>query len=179
MRLVALLAVLLLSAETSAGPERDELRLPSRVEAINGESIDLAALARRKSLVVVTLKTPHCPVCARQLERLRRRLPELAKCGVTFIVIGPGPAEALAELQTASGFDYPFVEDADLSIARSLGLQLSADEIAPAILMARDDLSIGWIQRGRSARYFGDEALREAVECWMTAQTDARKTASG
>lgn len=145
-------------------------RLPAHVESVTGEAVDLAKLARSRSLVVVTVKNPSCPVCAKQLQRIQARLPELKRCGLTFVVLGPGPAEALASLREATGFPYPFVADADLKIAESLGLRLGHKEISPAILIARDDLSVGWIQRGRNAQFFGDGALADAVECWMSAK---------
>ena len=56
--------------------------------------------------------------------------------------------------------------DDGLQIARSLGLQLDEDEIVPAIIMLDRDLTVGWMQRGRSGRFYGDGALVKKVECW-------------
>ena len=61
---------------------------------------------------------------------------------------------------------FPFVEDRDLKIARSLGLQLGPNEIAPAILMLNRDLSVGWVQQGRSSSYYGDCELMKEIACW-------------
>lgn len=142
---------------------------PATVETIDGESIDVGELARAKTLVVVTVKTSACPVCRRQLERIQARLSELDSCGATFLVLAPGPIEQVRALRDETGFPYPFVVDEELSIATDLGLRLGPEEIAPAILILSDDLSIGWAQRGRSARLYGDAALEEKVACWMSA----------
>ncbi len=51
-------------------------------------------------------------------------------------------------------------------LASSLGLRLSAQEIAPAILMLNNDLSIGWMQQGRNAVYYGDCELMKEIAYW-------------
>lgn len=144
----------------------EQLRFPAEVTTIDGASLDLSALALETTIVVVTVKEPSCPVCRQQLERIRRRRAELAECGVSFLVLGPGPAAELAGLREATGFDHPFIADDELRIARELGLVLGPGELVPAILMLDPDLRVGWMQRGRSSRFFGDSALVEKVRCW-------------
>lgn len=144
----------------------EQLRFPAEVTTIDGASLDLSALALETTIVVVTVKEPSCPVCRQQLERIRRRRAELAECGVSFLVLGPGPAAELARLREATGFDHPFIADDELRIARELGLVLGPGELVPAILMLDPDLRVGWMQRGRSSRFFGDSALVEKVRCW-------------
>jgi peroxiredoxin len=149
----------------------EPLRLPATLRTIDGETLDLAALARTKTVIVVTLKATWCPVCQHQLERIRRRLSEFEPCGVTFLVLAPGPASELAEIQSRLDLAFPFVEDTGLKISRSLGLEIGEGQIAPAILMLESDLTVGWLQRGRSGRYFGDSALGEQVACWKGIET--------
>jgi len=38
-------------------------------------------------------------------------------------------------------------------------------EIVPSIFILNPDLSVGWMQRGRNARYYGDSALIEKINC--------------
>jgi peroxiredoxin len=144
----------------------EELRFPPEVTTIDGASLDVSALAMETTIVVVTVKDATCPVCRQQLERIGRRRAELAECGVSFLVLGPGPAGKLAQLREAAGFDHPFIADEELRIARELDLVLGPGELVPAILMLDPDLRVGWMQRGRSSRFFGDPALIEKVRCW-------------
>lgn len=151
---------------TAARAAEERPRFPARVTTIDGVVLDVAALARRSTLVVVTLKAPACPVCQRQLERIKRQHDYLADCGVSFLVLAPGPAAELAAIRDRIGFAHPFVADEGLEIASSLGLRLSDAEMTPAILMLERDLGVGWMQRGRSGRFYGDGALIKQVECW-------------
>lgn len=141
-------------------------RFPAIVESVDGQAVDLQRLAADRTVVVITLKATWCPVCQNQLVRIRERLVELEPCGITFVVLAPGPADALRAIQRRVGFDFPFVEDEDLAIAKSLGLQLADDEIVPAILMLEPDLTVGWMQQGRGSKFYGDGALVEKVACW-------------
>ena len=85
------------SGEAPALAAGDAPRFPIRVTTIDGEVIDVAALARRTTLVIVTLKAPGCPVCQRQLERIKQQRDYLADCGVSFLVLAPGPADQARE----------------------------------------------------------------------------------
>jgi peroxiredoxin len=146
--------------------EQASLTFPAVVQTIDGEALDLLEVARTSTVVVVTLKAHWCPICRNQLRRIKENQQALADCGVTFVVLAPGPRDKLATIRRETGLAYPFVEDVNLDIARSLGLQLSADEIAPAILMLNRDLTVGWVQQGRSASYYGDCELMKEIACW-------------
>jgi peroxiredoxin len=139
--------------------------LAPRLVDVRGQAIDVKALAQQFRLVFVTLKATWCPVCQAQLERLGQLLPRLRSCGASFIVLAPGPREAVEEVAVKSKFPYPFVADVDMSIAASAGLQMPQDQLQPAIFTVNAELEIDWIQRGRSRSYFGDGELVEHLEC--------------
>lgn len=166
---IACAAGLTILAGTTAAQRRSEglprAKFPSTVTAVSGESIDVAKLAKTRRVVVVTLKATWCPVCREQLRRIRSSLRNPDQCGVAILVLSPGPAEVLRQIQTDVGVSFPFIEDRDLKIAASLGLRLADDQIQPSILILERDLSIGWLQRGRSTAYFGDPALLKEVNC--------------
>ncbi len=138
---------------------------PGAVTDIDGNVHDIAALATENKLVVVTLKAAWCPVCQQQLVRLTHRLPEIRYCRVQFLVLAPGPRDELRKIRERTGFSFPFVEDKDLRLARSLGIAMANDQIMPCMFQVRDDLSIGWTQLGRNGAYFGDEALATYFSC--------------
>ncbi len=140
-------------------------RFPARVLTIDGEELDVAERARDGTLVVVTLKATWCPVCQKQLARIKKKLPEIERCGVNFLVLSPGPRSELRAIRDRIGFPYPFVEDVGLEIAERMGLRMTADQIFPSIFILNPDLSVGWMQRGRNARFYGDPALVEKINC--------------
>jgi peroxiredoxin len=150
---------------TAAAETAGTLRFPARLTTIEGEALDVAALARSSTLVAVTLKATRCPVCQQQLARLAAQDAVLRECGVRFIVVGPGPREELAAIRERTGFAHPFVEDGGLALADSLGLRMSAAEIVPALLLIEPDLTVSWTRLGRSGANFGEAALLEKLGC--------------
>jgi peroxiredoxin len=142
-------------------------RLPHQLVDLTGAPVDLAALATNQRLFFVTLKATWCPVCQVQLQRLHRQLARLRACGATFVVLAPGPRSELTRIAEQTGFPYPFVEDVDLAIARVAGLLLAADQIEPAIFEVNAQREIVWIDRGRNAGHFNDEALLARLECTL------------
>jgi len=148
--------------------------LPAVLDDVYGKRVDVAELATKHHLVVVTLKATWCPVCRAQLERLRTALPRLRSCGATFIVLAPGPRDALRAVADATGFPYPFVEDRDLAIARAADLVLAPDQIVPAILVANARREIVWMDRGRNPTAFNDPALLAELQCPPDRMASAR-----
>jgi peroxiredoxin len=163
VRSLVALALLVCTGAARAADARPTL--PAALEDVYGKRVDVAELAARHRLVVVTLKATWCPVCRAQLERLRAALPRLRSCGATFVVLAPGPRDALRAVADATGFPYPFVEDRGLAIARAADLVLAPDQIVPAILVANARREIVWMDRGRSAASFNDPALLAELEC--------------
>jgi peroxiredoxin len=160
VRLVVWLIVLGL-----APPLHAAATIPARLTDVRGTEIDVAGLAARRTLIVVTVKSASCPVCQEQLRRLAALEARFRACGASFIVLAPGPTNALRRIAERSGFAYPFVEDTGLAVARSLGLVLEPDEIAPAFLHVDETREVVWTQRGRAAGAYGDAALLEHLRC--------------
>jgi peroxiredoxin len=156
------LGVLLATAALAVTPES---AVPTRLTDIDGAEMDLTRLAREHQLFVITVKSPSCPVCRELLERLGRELPRLRACGASFVVLGPGPRDALAAVRDETRFPYPFVEDVDLTLARRLDLVLGPGELVPAILEVDSRGQIVWAHRGRAGGLFGDGALFEHLGC--------------
>lgn len=140
-------------------------KFPANVRTVEGTTLDVAALAEARRVVIVTLKATWCPVCQEQLARIHRALLNPKECGLELLVLSPGPAEALKEIKARLGVGYSFIEDRDLKIAGSLGLKLARNQIHPSILILERDLSVGWMQRGRNGAFFGDPDLVREVNC--------------
>lgn len=139
--------------------------LPARLVDIDGASVDVAGLAGAGRLFVVTMRTASCPVCAEQLARLERQRSGLELCGARFVVLAPGPAEQIRAARKATALAAHWVEDADLALARALGLVAVPGQIVPAILEVDAQGRVTWQRRGRSDGYYGDGALQEHLRC--------------
>lgn len=166
--------VLLIACTMRAAADDARPTLPATLDDVYGKRVDVAELAAKHRLVVVTLKATWCPVCRGQLERLRQALPRLRSCGATFIVLSPGPRDALRAVADATGFPYPFVEDRGLAIARAADLVLAPDQIVPAILVANARREIVWMNRGRNPTSFNDPALLAELACPPDRMASAR-----
>ena len=140
-------------------------RFPEVITDIEGNNINLKELAAHKTVAVITMKTPDCPVCQTQIIRIMQNFDRLAVCNVTFLVLSPTPIEKLLQAKETTQFPFPFIVDHDLKIAKSLDLLLSETEILPSILILNEKLEVEWAQRGRNALYFGDPKLMKRLKC--------------
>ena len=138
---------------------------PEIITDIEGNKIDLKKLTAQKTVAVITMKSPDCPVCQTQILRIMQNFDRLAMCNVTFLVISPTPLEKLYQAKETTQFPFPFIADQDLKIAKSLDLLLSATEILPSLLILNEKLEVEWSQRGRNALYFGDPELMKHLKC--------------
>ena len=157
-RITLLLFVLLSVGGVFAG-------FPDIIKDIDGSVIDLKQMASQKRLAVITLKTPECPVCQQQLIRIKERLSELIVCNVTFIVLSPGSIDKIQKVKSKTQFPFPFIMDEDLTISKSLNLNMDDHQILPSILILNNKLEIEWAQRCRNAFYFGDPELMKMLNC--------------
>ena len=138
---------------------------PEMLIDIEGNNINLKELTAQKTVAVITMKSPDCPVCQMQILRIMQNFDRLAVCNVTFIVLSPAPIEKLYKTKEITEFPFPFIADHELKIAKSLDLLLSETEILPSILILNEKLDVEWAQRGRNALYFGDPELMKRLKC--------------
>ena len=138
---------------------------PEIITDIDGNKINLKELAAQKTVVVITMKAPDCPVCQIQILRIIENFDKLSVCHVTFLVLSPGPAEKLQSVKELTKFTFPFIVDEKLEIAHSLDLLLNETQILPSILILNEKLEVEWDQRGRNSLYFGDPVLMKHLKC--------------
>ena len=139
--------------------------LPDIITDIDGSTINLKELTAMKTVAVITMKTPDCPVCQTQIVRIMENFDKLSACNVTFLVLAPGPVEKLRKAKELTKFPFPFIVDKELQITRSLNLLLNETQILPSILIFNEKLEVEWAQRGRNAIYFGDRDLMKHLKC--------------
>tara|TARA_B110000263_G_C15190203_1_gene455691 strand:+ start:244 stop:735 length:492 start_codon:yes stop_codon:yes gene_type:complete len=139
--------------------------IPDVLNDIDGDTINLKELTTQKTLAVITMKGPDCPVCQTQLLRIMQNFDKLSACNVTFLVLAPGPIDKLQKAKELTKFPFPFIVDQDLKIAQSLDLIINETQILPSILILNDKLEMEWAQRGRNALYFGDPELMKRLKC--------------
>ncbi|KAJ3037569.1 hypothetical protein HDV00_001614 [Rhizophlyctis rosea] len=186
-------------------------RFPPAVTDIFGNTVDVLSLAQSHTLILITLKAPWCPVCPELLRRLSflgfssnpqpselvdTLLPNIAisvsrehrqvnslllSHDARFLILCPGPAEALVNVRRDAGWDTsisetstpdnpspipenplisqtPWIPDPDLTLAKSLGLAIPGG-MWPAILEITPTLEISTIEIGRSPGYYSDTTL--------------------
>ena len=138
---------------------------PEIITDIDGDPINLKELTTQKTVAVITMKTPNCPVCQTQLLRIMQNFDKLSTCNVTFLVLAPGPIYKLQKAKELTKFPFPFIVDQDLKIALSLDLIINETQILPSILILNDKLEVEWAQRGRNTLYFGDPELMKRLKC--------------
>ena len=139
--------------------------IPDLLNDIDGYTINLKELTTQKTVAVITMKTPNCPICQTQLLRIMQNFDKLSTCNVTFLVLAPGPIDKLQKAKELTKFPFPFIVDQDLKIALSLDLIINETQILPSILILNDKLEVEWAQRGRNALYFGDPELMKRLKC--------------
>ncbi|KAI8580525.1 hypothetical protein K450DRAFT_237447 [Umbelopsis ramanniana AG] len=160
---------------------------------IKGRQIDIRSLATQYYLVVISLKSVQCPVCPVLLQlinmcsgkdgkdelidpftsEIMRINPEdkeiyriLLQKDAYYIVICPGPSDALSEIARQSEFEqYPFIaDDEDLSIAKTLKLNMSNSEMWPSIIhVIPESLSMLPLSIGRGPGNYGIMALLKGI----------------
>ncbi len=140
-------------------------RFPEIITDIDGNPINLKELTSQKTVAIITMKAPDCPVCQTQILRIMQNFDKLSACNVTFLVLAPGPIEKLQKAKELTKFPFPFIVDQDLKIALSLDLIINETQILPSILILNDKLEVEWAQRGRNALYFGDPELMKRLKC--------------
>ena len=138
---------------------------PEIITDIDGNAINLKELTTQKTVAVITMKAPDCPVCQTQILRIMQNFDKLSACNVTFLILAPGPIEKLQKAKELTKFPFPFIVDQDLKIARSLDLIINESQILPSILILNNKLEVEWAQRGRNALYFGDPELMKRLKC--------------
>ena len=138
---------------------------PEIITDIDGDTINLKELTTQKTVAVITMKAPDCPVCQTQLLRIMQNFDKLSACNVTFLIMAPGPIDKLQKAKELTKFPFPFIVDQDLKIALSLDLIINETQILPSILILNDKLEVEWAQRGRNALYFGDPELMKRLKC--------------
>ena len=138
---------------------------PKIITEIDGDTINIKELTTQKTVAVITMKAPDCPVCQTQLLRIMQNFDKLSACNVTFLVLAPGSIDKLQKAKELTKFPFPFIVDQDLKIARSLDLIINETQIIHSILILNDKLEVEWAQRGRNALYFGDQELMKRLKC--------------
>ena len=138
---------------------------PEIITDIDGTTINLKEITEQKTVAVITMKSPDCPVCQTQILRIMQNFDKLSACNVTFLVLAPGPIDKLQKAKELTKFPFPFIVDQELKIAKSLDLIINETQILPSILILNDKLEVEWAQRGRNALYFGDPELMKRLKC--------------
>ena len=138
---------------------------PHEIVSLSGELIPMEKLARNKTVCVITVKSPQCPVCQEQLVRIKKKLHEFSTCNLTFLVLAPGNPVDIYAMKKFTEFPFSFISNDQYAIAEKYGLVQTADQLMPAVFILNPDLSMRWIHRGRSSGFYSDKILIDYLDC--------------
>ena len=77
---------------------------PHEIVSLSGELIPMEKLARNKTVCIITVKSPQCPVCREQLVRIKKKLHEFSTCNLTFLVLAPGDPGDIHAMKKSTGW---------------------------------------------------------------------------
>lgn len=125
----------LVSLAHAATPGPGDAAPAFSLRTLEGRSVELAALTRETSVVLVVLRGYpgyQCPLCTRQVGEFASRAKDFAAKGARVVMVYPGPA---AELERRAGeflkdkawpAEFVFLLDPDYSFTRAYGLRWEA-----------------------------------------------------
>ena len=142
-----------------------ENKFPKNISDINGDKISFSFLSRDKIVCLIAIKSPTCPICIEQLERIKKKVLDFEKCNLTFLVLAPGPLKVIKALAKKINFPFPFIQDKNFSISKMFSLSNPPFEIIPAVILFEKNGFVKWQQLGRSFDYFSDQALEDYLDC--------------
>jgi peroxiredoxin len=93
---------------------------------ISGKIFDLNKAVSEKPTVLIFYRGGWCPYCSKQLSGLRLAAPELEKLGYQLIAISTDAPEGLMQSATTEKLGFTLLSDADLSLAKQLGIAYKA-----------------------------------------------------
>lgn len=102
-------------------------QLPT-LPALNGSTVDLAALSAEHILVLVFYRGGWCPYCNVALNAFAKREPEFAAANARIVAITPELDANAASTETNNKITFPILLDRGNAFARELGLVFSLPE---------------------------------------------------
>ncbi|GAB4324746.1 MAG: hypothetical protein Kow0059_20470 [Candidatus Sumerlaeia bacterium] len=92
-----------------------------------GEAVDLEAVSRGKTTLLVFYRGGWCPYCNAHLAELAKIQPELAANGVQIVAISPDSPETLAAYPDDKKQPYLLLSDSKHEAAKAFGVAFAVD----------------------------------------------------
>lgn len=92
-----------------------------------GEAVDLAAVTKGKTTLLVFYRGGWCPYCNTHLAELAQLQPELAASGVQVVAISPDSPETLAAYPEDKKQPYSLLSDSSFEAAKAYGVAFAVD----------------------------------------------------
>jgi len=132
-------------AARSAEEKRDyDLQLP------DGDHIALDEIAPERSVAVVVMKGPWCPVCKRQLKRLSDQMANIQAADATVVGLTSAGPERTRKLRKQLGLNLPILSDTSKNLLRDLDMwRKDACHAIPGVVFIDESGTITGVHRGR------------------------------
>ncbi len=102
----------------SIGKPSPKFKLP----ASNGETIDLADFAGKKTVVLYFYPRADTPGCTKEACGFRDALPQYDKAKIAVLGISPDPVEDVTKFADKFKLNFPLLADADHAVAERYGV---------------------------------------------------------
>lgn len=93
-----------------------------------GEAVDLAAVTKGKTTLLVFYRGSWCPYCNTHLGELAALQPELAANGVQVIAISPDSPATLAAYPAEKKKPYTLISESTFEAAKAFGVAFAVDK---------------------------------------------------
>ncbi|HTI92329.1 MAG TPA: peroxiredoxin-like family protein [Puia sp.] len=108
-------------------PLLDGEKIPAaELTDVTGKKFDLNKAISEKPTILIFYRGGWCPFCSRQLSGLQQAAPELEKLGYQLIAISTDAPEGLMASATKEKLSYTLLSDADLILAKQVGIAFKA-----------------------------------------------------
>lgn len=91
-----------------------------------GKKFDLNKAISEKPTILIFYRGGWCPFCSKELSGLQLAAPQLEKLGYQLIAISTDAPEGLMQSATKEKLSYTLLSDADLSLAKQIGIAYKA-----------------------------------------------------
>lgn len=121
-----------------------ELQLP------DGDSVSLGTIAPERTVAIVVMKGPWCPVCQRQLKRLSNQLHQVQSADAAVVGLTTAQPKRNRKLMEQLDLQFPILSDTSRDLHERLGMWREGScHAIPGVVFLDESGGITKVHRGR------------------------------
>lgn len=99
---------------------------PAQLKDASGKNFNLNEAIARQPTILIFYRGGWCPFCNKQLSGLQAIAPDLEKLGFQIIAVSTDQPSGLMQSATKEKLSYTLLSDANLSLAKEMGIAFKA-----------------------------------------------------